>query len=190
MAKKHKRATRQKSKKAYKVKLKPQTVLSIAQIMFLSLAALVMVSFARQGLILVQINDFLISLFSWTTIFIPFIFVSFSFLVSKYRFFLSQPNVVVGMILFFFSVTVLSQAGIVGKSAWEGMASLITVAGAFIVLLGTTVVGLIILFNTSLDQVFAFLVDNFRRYGIRGTGVSAQKGKFAAMTTSGMKDIV
>ena len=167
-----------KSKKAMRPKLKPATVFSIVQVFFFALAGLIMISFARQGLILVRINDFLIYLFSWTTIFLPFIFVAFAFLVSKYKIFLGQPNVIAGMLLFFVSLTAISRSGVAGKSAWEGMVSLITSVGAFLVLLGTAIVGLIVLFNTSLDQVVGFLTGAFRKYGIKGVDVKKKFGTF------------
>lgn len=154
MAKKHKRM---KSKKAYKVKLKPQTVYSIAQVAFFLAAALVIISFARQGLILVRLNDFLISYFSWTTVFLPFIFLSFGLLISKLRTPLASPNVSVGIVLFFVSILSISRAGTLGTYAWDGVATLVTPVGAFVILLGTCVVGLIILFNTSFEQVIAFV---------------------------------
>ena len=143
MSKKHKRL---KSKKAFRIRLKPGTVYSIAQVIFFTLAGLIVVSFARQGLILIKLNDLLIRYFSWTTVFLPFIFLTFGFLISKFRTPLSQPNVVVGILLFYVSILTLSRAGTVGKSFWDGLAALITGAGAVIILLGTTVVGLIILF--------------------------------------------
>ncbi len=178
MAKKHhKRAKRLKSKKAYKVKLKPATVLSIVQIIFFSLAALVMISFARSGLILQTINQFLIDLFSWTTIFLPFVFISFAFLVSKFKNPLAQPNVIVGMIIFFVAVTSITRAGMAGGTAWDGMSTLITPVGAFIVLFGIAIVGLVILFNTSLDQVVGFMHSVFKTYGIKGV---EDKKKFAS----------
>lgn len=163
MAKKRRR----KSKRAFRLKLKKGTVYSIAQVAFLSLAGLIIVSFARQGIILVKLNDFLISYFSWTTVFLPFIFLSLALLISKFRNPLSQPNVAVGSLLFFISVLTLTRAGILGKAAWDGVATLITGAGAFIVLLGTSAVGLIILFNTSVDQVIELASSFFaqiRRY--------------------------
>jgi len=154
MSKKH---TRLKSKKAYKVKLKTATVYSIAQVAFFLVAGLIIISFARQGLILVKVNDFLMTYFSWTTVFLPFIFLAFGLLISKFRTPLAAPNVSVGSVLFFISILTLARAGVIGRYAWEGVATLITSAGAFIVLVGTTLVGLIILFNTSFDQVIAFL---------------------------------
>ena len=98
------RRKRAKSKKAFRLKLKKGTVFSIAQVTFFSLAALVLISFSRQGLALVRLNDFLVDYFSWTTIFLPFIFLSFALLISKLRGPLSQPNVVVGILLFLLSI--------------------------------------------------------------------------------------
>lgn len=155
MAKKRKK--RVKNKRAFRLKLKRATVFSIVQIVFFSLAGLVIVSFSRQGLALVRLNDILVDYFSWTTIFLPFIFLTFGLLLSKLKNPLGQPNVIVGILLFFISIMTLSRAGILGNAAWSGMAALITGAGAAIVLFGTTFVGLIILFNTSVDQVFTLL---------------------------------
>jgi S-DNA-T family DNA segregation ATPase FtsK/SpoIIIE len=183
MAKKRKRRT--KSKKSFKLKLKPATMYSIVQITFFSLAGLVIISFSRQGLILVKLNDFLVHLFSWATIFLPFVFLSFGLLVSKFRIPLSQPNVVVGFTLFFISVTALTRAGLVGKTAWDSVATLITGIGSFIVFLGTTIVGLIITFNTSLDQVASFFAKLFKQYGIRGGAY----GKSLSMGRKGLKVI-
>lgn len=147
------RRKRRKSKRFFRLKLKKGTAFSIVQIIFFSLALLVTVSFARQGVLLVRLNDFLTQYFSWATVFLPFIFLSFAFLVSKFKTPLGQPNVVIGSLLFFISVATIGKAGIVGQEAWTGVATLITGVGAFIVLFGTSIVGLIILFNTSVDQV-------------------------------------
>ena len=149
------------TKRAFKLRLKRATVFSIAQIFFFALSFLILISFSRQGLILVKFNDFLTFSFSWATIFLPFIFLSFAFMLSKIKIPLSQPNVVVGSLLFFVSVAAIGQAGKVGAVAWEGVSSLVTPVGAFIVLLGTSVVGLIILFNTSFDAVFKLLAAIF-----------------------------
>jgi S-DNA-T family DNA segregation ATPase FtsK/SpoIIIE len=174
-------------KRAFNLKLKKATVFSITQIIFFALAGLVLVSFTRQGIVLVELNDFLVSLFSWTTVFLPFIFLSFAFLISRIRGPLSQPNVVVGSLLFFVSLMSLSRAGLLGRTAWEGVASLITGAGAFIVLLGTAITGLIILFNTSFEQVANILLTIFKvikRYIFGEKGVAPGLGR-AQMRVSG-----
>lgn len=141
------------NKRAFRLRLKKGTIFSIAQIFFLVLAGLIALSFLRQGLILIKVNDFLITYFSWTVVFLPFIFLSFSFFVSKLKGPLSQPNVIVGILLFFISIASISKAGVLGRNAWEAIAALITNMGAFIIFLGTSLIGLIILFNTSFEQV-------------------------------------
>ena len=149
-------------KRSFGLNLKKATVFSITQIVFFAMALLIVVSFARQGLILVRINDALVSYFSWTTIFLPVVFLSFAFLLSKIKFPLAQPNVLVGGLLFFISISTLARAGIAGGAAWDGISSFITPVGSFIVLLGTAIAGLIILFNTSLDQAFNFFLSFFK----------------------------
>lgn len=156
------RRKRTKSKKAFRLKLKQGTIYSIAQIFFFVMAGIILVSFARQGTLLVKINDFLIENFSWSTLFLPFIFLSIGFLFTKLKIPLGKPNVVIGILLFFTSVATLTRAGNLGIAAWEGMATLITGVGAFIVLLGTAVVGLIVLFNTPLDQIIELLQNIYK----------------------------
>ncbi|OGM29859.1 hypothetical protein A2630_04240 [Candidatus Woesebacteria bacterium RIFCSPHIGHO2_01_FULL_44_10] len=174
-------------KSSFGLRLKRSTVYSIAQIAFFALAGLVVVSFSRQGAILVRLNDYLVHYFSWTTIFLPFIFLSFGFVLTKIKIPLSQPNVLVGFLLFFVSVASIARAGILGTYAWESIAALITKAGAFIVLLGTTFVGLVILFNTSVDQAVQFMTDllvTIRGYLIGNKDLQQVGGKL-----SGRKDI-
>ena len=148
--KKRKRYT----KKAFRLKLKKETTFSIAQVFFFGVAALILISFSRQGAILLKFNDFLVTYFSWSSIFLPFIFLAFAFLMTKIKFPLGQPNVIVGGLLFFVSIMTLGRAGVLGLSAWEGMAALITKVGAGIILVGTGFVGIVVLFNTSIDAVF------------------------------------
>jgi len=181
MSRKRKRV---KSKKAFKVRLKPATMFSIVEIGFFALAGLVIISFARQGLILVRLNDFLLSTFAWTTVFLPFIFLTLGLLVSKLKSPLSQPNVVVGILIFFISVTSLTRAGVIGRLAWGGIEELVTGVGAFIVLFGLTIVGLIILFNTSIDQIISLITGVFKQYGVRGSDVN---GKFNTLTNKRLK---
>ena len=187
-----KRRKRIKNKKSFQMKLKPATMYSIAQITFFALAGLVIVSFSRQGLVLVKLNDFLVGLFSWTTIFLPFIFLTFGLSLTKLKTPLSQPNVIIGSLLFFVSVSALTRAGSVGRSAWISMVELITVPGSFIVLLGTTAVGIIVLFNTSIDQVVEILGGAFsssKRFVGNPKGLKAMPRGEIKMKGSGVSEV-
>lgn len=157
MLKRRKRFT----KRGFRLKLKKETAFSISQVFFYILALLVLVSFTRQGLILSKFNDFLWIYFSWASFILPFIFLSLAFLISKVKFVLGQPNVVVGGILFFISIMALGQAGIAGKTEWDAIAALVTGYGAGIIFVGTSLIGLIVLFNTSIDQVVKMVAGFF-----------------------------
>ncbi len=162
MSKKRKRFT----KRSFRLKLKKETAFSISQVIFFSIAGLILVSFSRQGMILLKFNDFLLEYFSWSSILLPFIFLSFAFLLSKVKFILGQPNVIVGGLLFFLSLTALGRAGIVGTIVWEAIAALVMGVGAGIIFTGLGIIGLIILFNTSIDQVYKIFKEFIRQSGV------------------------
>jgi len=136
-----------------------------------------------------NLNNFLVLYFSWTVVFLPFIFISFGFFVSKFKSPLSQPNVLVGGLLFFISAMSLFQAGILGRNSWEGVVSLITGYGAFIIFLGTLLIGLIILFNTSFEQVWARItlgINRFRRYFLSDKSFSGTFSKQPLKVSGGI----
>lgn len=187
MAKRKKRknskSKRSKKNRSQSFSLKREAVMSILQIALWAVAGLILVSFARQGSILIRVNDFLTSYFGWTTVLLPFLFLSAGFFVSKLKFPLGQPNVLVGMILFFVSLTALVRSGTFGSSAWDGIVVFVTPIGGFLVLLGLSIVGLIILFNTSIDQVLMAIANVLinTREGISGEGKLAADDKKAML---------
>lgn len=157
------------------------TLISIIQILLFSTAILVVVSFSRQGSLLVQLNDYLVGMFSWTTVLLPFILICAGFFISGFKTILGQPNVLVGSLIFFLSMSSLTQAGVFGGSSWESVAALITSIGAFLVLVGTSIVGLVVLFNTSFDQVLTGLgiFNKHVKYHVFGEKTLAGSGKTA-----------
>jgi len=174
-------------KRKFNLKLKKSAVYSITQTVFFGLAALVLISFARQGLILSKLNNFLVLNFSWATIFLPFIFLSFAFMLSKIKISLGRPNVVIGSLLFFVSLSSLGKAGLIGKASWDGISVLVTPFGTFIILIGTLITGLIILFNTSFGQVIKILKKLFEqiRFYIKGDERFPQRVGKKEMKVSG-----
>lgn len=162
MIKRRKRFT----KRGFRLKLKRESVFSISQVLFLATAGLILVSFSRQGAALVKFNDVLLRYFSWSSVFLPFLFLAFAFLLSKVKFILGQPNVIVGGLLFFISVMGLGHAGVLGIVVWDSIAALVTGVGAVIIFVGVGTVGLIVLFNTSLDQVYKLIREAVRQISV------------------------
>lgn len=144
-------------KRSFKLKLKQDTVYSILTILLLGSALIITLSFSRQGLILLKINLLLMQYFGWSSIFIPPIVGILGLMFTKFKSPIKEPNTLVGLSLFALSFAGISRSGILGQEVWFGLASLITVVGAIIVLLGSALVGLLILFNLSLDQLFETL---------------------------------
>jgi S-DNA-T family DNA segregation ATPase FtsK/SpoIIIE len=154
------------TKRGFRLKLKKESVFSISQIAFFAIAGLILISFSRQGVILLKLNEILLQYFSWSAIFLPFIFLAFAFLLSKVKFVLGQPNVIVGGLLFFISVMGLGRAGLVGVIIWDSIAALVTGVGAAIIFVGVSLVGLIVLFNTSIDQAYKLFKEVLRQINI------------------------
>jgi S-DNA-T family DNA segregation ATPase FtsK/SpoIIIE len=154
------------TKRGFRLRLKRETVFSISQIVFFAIAGLILISFSRQGVVLLKFNEILLKYFSWASIFLPFIFLAFAFLLSKVKFVLGQPNVIVGILLFFISLMGLGRAGTIGIIIWDSIAALVTAVGAAIIFAGVGLVGLIVLFNTSIDAVYKLIKEALRQANI------------------------
>lgn len=137
--------------------LKKEVIVSLFQLGIYTAAVLILVSFSRQGSLIVQLNDTIVGYLGWSSVLLPFILFSLGLLTSKIKTPLGQPNVIIGILLFFVSSATLTKAGSFGRNSWEGVSALVTSAGAFAVLMATTIAGLVILFNTSFDQVLIWV---------------------------------
>lgn len=156
-------ARRGRRRKSLKLKLKKDTLYSIASILFFLTAGLIVLSFSRQGRLLNLLFSFLYSLFGWTVIFVPFLFLIAGLLLIKLSFKFTKANIFVGSVLFFLSILGLTQSGKIGSEIWLSLKSLITGVGAFILLLGTFFVGLIVFFETSIDEITLFVLNFYRK---------------------------
>lgn len=171
-------------RRAFQIKLKKHTLFSIGQIAFFSLAGIIIISFSRQGFLLASLNNYLFSYFSWTTIFLPFLLISAGLFFSKFQTPLNQPNVLVGGLILAFCSAGLTRAGVVGHELWEAIQVLITTPGAILVYFGGALIGVLILFNASLDQLAALILSALvrLRHHILGT-----QGKPALTKLGGIK---
>lgn len=144
-------------KNLFKLKLKKETVASVASTILLIMGGLTMLSFAQTGSLLVSLNYFLFQLFGWGTFLLPFLLISAGLVLTRLKWRLARPNVFVGGLLVFVSSIGLTQAGITGLQTWASLAALISSWGAGIILIGSLFVGLIVLFETSLEEMILFI---------------------------------
>lgn len=150
-----------------KLKLKPKTIVAVATIISFILAGLSAVSLATQAPALMFWYDFLFNLFGWTAYFSPLMFIIAGLVLQKMKWRFAQVNVLLGLVLIILALAALttpvsqSIAGALGENLWVQLASFITEPGAAFLLTMVFVVGLVVLFDTSLSQIFGIFVTIF-----------------------------
>ena len=149
-------------RKFLKFKLKKQSVYNILAILLIGCGALIFLSFFQNGTSLDVIRNFSREKFGFGSIILPFVIISFSFLFLKLKFPFTQPNVSLGLLLSYISFLALAQSGFIGEQIWGNFSALISGIGAFIILIGMFFIGLIVLFNTSIDEVVKILGEIYK----------------------------
>ncbi|MCJ7804590.1 DNA translocase FtsK, partial [Patescibacteria group bacterium] len=144
-------------RKPFKLKLKPTTLYTFSTVGLFILAGVIILSFSRQGSFLTKLYLILAHYFGWGIIFFPFLLMVAGLMLSRLRWRLAHPNVLVGGLLLLFSSIALSRSGLIGFEMWQNLAFLITSVGAFLFLLGFAFIGLVVFFNTSLEEMLLFL---------------------------------
>lgn len=144
----------------FKLKLKKQTIYTIFSLLFISSAGLIGVSFFKSEGALARVNSLVYEKFGWGAILLPVVLIFSSFLFLHLKMKIAKPNVTLGMILSYLSLLGLTQSGYVGLQIWGNISGSISSMGAVIILIGALTIGLIVMFNTSLDRIINFLTDS------------------------------
>lgn len=155
------RSKRGRRKKPFKLKLKKESLYTIASVLLLFIGGLVILSFSQQGKLLEYIYFLCGKLFGFAALFLPFLFISAGLMLTKLRWKICRPNVFIGSLLLFLSFLGLIQSGELGREIFQNIAVLISGLGAFLILLGSGFIGFVVLFETSFEDVFLFLAKVF-----------------------------
>ncbi len=151
---------RRKSK--LKLKLKKGTVYSIFAFGFIVVGIILLLSFTKNGSSFIFINNLLDRYFGSVAFLFPFVLIFFGFLFLKLKLFLSGINVSLGFLLFFISLSALIKGGMVGREVFGILADILTDIGANLVYFAGVLIGLIVFFNTSVDQIVDFVSSIFK----------------------------
>ncbi len=144
-----------------KLKLRQKAITALGGLVAFALSILSAVALTTNSQPLDFWRNFLTDLFGWTKIFSPILFLISGFVLNRARWRLVQTNVLLGLILIILALSSLttpisvSQAGSLGQTIWNQLASFVTRWGAAGLLIITFLVGLVVLFNTSLGQIFS-----------------------------------
>ena len=144
-------------KQKFKIRLKKNTVYAIFAFLIVLSGLLLGLSFTRNGPSFVSINDYLINYFGIFAILFPLLLIIFGFFFLRLKIFLSKPNVALGFLIFYLSLLGLSKEGLLGGYFHMALSDIITDVGAFFVYLSGIFVGLVVLFDTSVDEVVSIL---------------------------------
>jgi S-DNA-T family DNA segregation ATPase FtsK/SpoIIIE len=140
-------------RKKFKLKLKSGTIYTIFGFGSIGLGALLFLSFLGEGPSMEFLNRFIIQYFGAFSFFLPFAFILFGFLFFRSKLALSRPNVFVGYLIIYLSAVIMFRSGYVGQMLFANIAEVITPIGTFLVFLIGIFIGLIILFDTSVDEI-------------------------------------
>jgi S-DNA-T family DNA segregation ATPase FtsK/SpoIIIE len=145
-------------KKAFKIKLKKTTLYTLSSVGLLAVGGLIILSFSRQGPVLNRLFTTLSHYLGWGMVFLPFLLVVAGLMLARLKWKVTQPNVFAGGILVAIAIIGLTRSGAMGFEIWHNLAALVTGFGALIILGGLTFAGLVITFNTSLEEILLFLI--------------------------------
>lgn len=141
-----------------KIKLKKQTVYTVGAIWLWLFAAVVTLAFFGEGDVLSQLRRELTYHIGWGMYALPPFFVALSLLLFKVKSDFGKPNVPLGFGILVGALLGLTQGGLLGEWLWQMVAGVISAEGAVLAYLGLFIIGVMILFNASLDRLVNLLV--------------------------------
>jgi len=167
-------------KKPLKLKLKKKTVYTIFSLGFFLVGALFLISAIHQSDSTLIFSNWSTDKFGSLAILFPLALFFFGFLFMRLKMYLSQANVTVGYMLIFLSLLGLIKSGTFGQEIFSILQDIITTPGAELVFIGGLLVGTIVFFDTSIDEIlemFSNIGDTFNRLIPRKLFSSAKSDK-------------
>lgn len=159
--------TRRHYKKRLKLKLKKETIYNIFGFGLIALSILLFLSFSKNQESFIFLSEKLEELFGFFSYVFPLIILLFGFLFLRLSFFISKPNISIGFLLLFTSLVTLSKTGKIGQIIFSIFSDMLSDNGSYLIFLAAFFVGIIVFFNTSLDEIiqaFVFTSKNLYRF--------------------------
>jgi S-DNA-T family DNA segregation ATPase FtsK/SpoIIIE len=150
-----------------KLKLRQKTVITVGSLISVILAILSGVSLVSETPALAFWRSFLVSNLGLTAIFTPLLFLVSGLVLQKFKWSFAQTNVLVGLLTVIVSLSGLTapvsseRAGDLGNLIWSELSALLTGLGAVGVLFVAFLIGIVVLFNTSMSQILSIFASFF-----------------------------
>ncbi|HLD11663.1 MAG TPA: DNA translocase FtsK, partial [Patescibacteria group bacterium] len=156
---------RRRKRAPFRLKLKKETIFTVASLILIILAILSALSLFMSALVLDQMSSLTLALFGWTRYLFPLVLITAGFSLTRIKWDIAKGNVFLGITLLWMAFISLTRAGELGDAVFEGLSSLVSTVGAVMLLITVGVVGVVVLFNTSLDAVVSSLGALFQSLG-------------------------
>lgn len=145
--------------KPYKLNLKKDTMNSVLAVVLMGLGGLIAISFSQQGDILTKVNQLGQQFFGWPLLFLPFIFIVGGLIITQAKLTIASTHVLLGSVITMISLSGLFGTGSLGLGIRDSVVSLISMPGAILFYLVGTIIGLFILFETSIEDILVLVQD-------------------------------
>lgn len=148
-----KRKSRRKKRQAIRLKMRADTSYSVIAVLLIMFGSLVLLSFTGQGQWLVVLNGFLAKKLGISMLFLPFVFIASGLVMIRSKHAWSKPTILLGVILMMLGFMGVSRNGEIGINIFNNLATLINTAGSYIVFSALTLIGFLILSQSSLTDL-------------------------------------
>jgi len=159
------------------IRLKPNTVKTIFFVFFAMLTAISVLSFLQKGSKLIELNQLLNLYFGFFSLLVPFLLLLLTFTFIKSKMPLKEPTIFIGFIFIFISFLSLFKSGIIGEFLWNQLLTLFGQAGTLIIYIFCLIVGIVVLFDTNIIDIFRIItktIKAIKKYTI-GSGLKVKK---------------
>src|SRR3990167_1444207 len=147
----------------FKLKLKKDTLYSVASVILVAISAIIIISFTGQGSWLAKLNQTLAASFGSATLLLPFVFLSAGLMMTQLNWKVARPNVFFGGLLVFVALLGIGQTGRIGQEIFINLAALILPIGTVIVLSAVGLIGVMILTETPISEFLLLISKLFSR---------------------------
>lgn len=152
-----KRRKRKSYKKKSSLKLKKDTVYTLSAIGLFFAAALLFLSYTRNGEVLDSLYILLTDYFGFFAFLVPLNLIFFAFYLSRSKFALSRANVFVGFLLFSIALVSLFRTGMIGNDIFFYSEEFLGGIVSLLLFSAMAFIGFVVLMNLSFKEIFSFV---------------------------------
>ncbi len=160
MAKKRKKYKKRK-KSPMGVKLSGGALNTITAIVLFAFGLLLLFSYTQSGVLLQELNNYMIELFGAAAFLLPINIMLFSLLLTSIKSRFTAPNVPIGFLVISLSLAIITQSGAIGLMVFEQAAGLFGPILTSLFLLIAIIIGAVVLFNISFTQLGEYITRLF-----------------------------